>query len=189
MRICWSDGAPLHRVLVCFPAQSTLPAGRNFSGRHGYLQIMAPNFGPGTTRRELLKLRPVLLLGAFALPSLRDRLLAGGLQFNDAVSGATFRRTHPAPVFADANVAPFENFPYNSFDVVDPGVDLERWRLQVGGAVSRPGSYRLDQVQALPRLRQNTRHICVEGWDVVGRFGGARLSDFLELVGADPTAS
>ncbi|MGB9361779.1 MAG: molybdopterin-dependent oxidoreductase, partial [Candidatus Sulfotelmatobacter sp.] len=39
-----------------------------------------------------------------------------------------------------------------------------------------------------PRVRQNTRHICVEGWDVIGRFGGARLSDFLQLVGADPTA-
>jgi len=28
----------------------------------------------------------------------------------------------------------------------------------------------------------------VEGWDVIGRFGGARLSDFLQMVGADPTA-
>jgi DMSO/TMAO reductase YedYZ molybdopterin-dependent catalytic subunit len=36
---------------------------------------------------------------------------------------------------------------------------------------------------------QNTRHVCVEGWDVVGRFGGARLSDFLTLVAADPAAS
>jgi DMSO/TMAO reductase YedYZ molybdopterin-dependent catalytic subunit len=28
----------------------------------------------------------------------------------------------------------------------------------------------------------------VEGWDVIGRFGGVRLSDFLEMVGADPGA-
>jgi DMSO/TMAO reductase YedYZ molybdopterin-dependent catalytic subunit len=28
----------------------------------------------------------------------------------------------------------------------------------------------------------------VEGWDVIGRFGGAQLSDFLQLVGADPAA-
>jgi len=50
------------------------------------------------------------------------------------------------------------------------------------------GEYKLAQFQALPRVRQNTRHICVEGWDVIGRFGGARLSDFLQMVGADPTA-
>jgi DMSO/TMAO reductase YedYZ molybdopterin-dependent catalytic subunit len=28
----------------------------------------------------------------------------------------------------------------------------------------------------------------VEGWDVIGRFSGARLSDFLKLIGADLTA-
>ena len=37
-------------------------------------------------------------------------------------------------------------------------------------------------------MRHNTRHICVEGWDVIGRFGGARLSDFLQMIGADTKA-
>jgi DMSO/TMAO reductase YedYZ molybdopterin-dependent catalytic subunit len=37
-------------------------------------------------------------------------------------------------------------------------------------------------------VRQNTRHVCVEGWDVIGRFGGARLSDFMQMIGADTTA-
>ncbi len=27
-----------------------------------------------------------------------------------------------------------------------------------------------------------------EGWDVIGSFGGVRLSDFLKMIGADPTA-
>jgi DMSO/TMAO reductase YedYZ molybdopterin-dependent catalytic subunit len=58
----------------------------------------------------------------------------------------------------------------------------------VSGEVQRPGEYNLTQIQALPKVRQNTRHICVEGWDVIGRFGGARLADFLRLVGADPYA-
>jgi DMSO/TMAO reductase YedYZ molybdopterin-dependent catalytic subunit len=30
--------------------------------------------------------------------------------------------------------------------------------------------------------------VCVEGWDVIGRFGGTKLSDFLSLIGADTTA-
>jgi len=144
---------------------------------------------PGTTRRELLKLSPALLFGAFAVPSLQERLLSTGVRFSDAVSGAIFRSRHAAPVFADGDVVQFEQFPYNYFDVVDPGINLGTWTLHVGGAVSRPGAYRLDQIMALPRVRQNTRHICVEGWDVIGRFGGARISDFLDLVGADMTAS
>ena len=56
------------------------------------------------------------------------------------------------------------------------------------GAVQKPGEYKLAQIQSLPRVRQNTRHVCVEGWDVIGRFGGARLSDFLQMIGADTTA-
>jgi DMSO/TMAO reductase YedYZ molybdopterin-dependent catalytic subunit len=55
----------------------------------------------------------------------------------------------------------------------------------VTGEVQRLGEYTLELIQVLPRVRQNTRHICVEGWDVIGRFGGARISDFLDLVGAD----
>ena len=72
--------------------------------------------------------------------------------------------------------------------MVDPGVDLENWTLTVQGLVQRPGEYKLSQVQALPKVVQNTRHVCVEGWDVIGNFGGARVSDFLRLVGADTSA-
>ena len=145
-------------------------------------------YRPGTTRRELLQLSPLLLFGAFAVPSLQDRLLGAGVALSDAASSLLFRTAHDAPTFADADVVPFDNFPYNYFDVVDPEVDLDAWTLTVRGAVSRPGEYRLEQIRALPRVRQNTRHICVEGWDVIGRFGGARISDFLDLVGADPRA-
>ena len=37
-------------------------------------------------RRELLKLAPVLALGAFAVPKLREPLLKKGLAFSDWVS-------------------------------------------------------------------------------------------------------
>ena len=140
------------------------------------------------TRRELLKLTPVLALGAFAFPSFQEGLLKKGLGFNDWASARIFRSGHLAPTFADAEVAPFAKFPINDYDVDDPGIDLESWTLTVDGAVQKPGEYKLAQIKALPPKRQNTRHICVEGWDVIGSFGGARLSDFLNLVGADPTA-
>jgi DMSO/TMAO reductase YedYZ molybdopterin-dependent catalytic subunit len=140
------------------------------------------------SRRELLKLAPVLALGAFAIPGLQDRLLKKGLAFSDWAQARLFRSGHLAPTFDTADLTPPAKFPINGYDVDDPGVDLDTWTLTVSGAVKKPGEYTLAQVQALPRYRQNTRHICVEGWDVIGRFGGARLSDFLQLVGADPAA-
>jgi DMSO/TMAO reductase YedYZ molybdopterin-dependent catalytic subunit len=139
-------------------------------------------------RRELLKLAPVVALGAFAVPSWQEGMLKQGLKFSDWASGKFFRTEHLAPTFADNQVAPFEKFPINGYDVADPGVIFENWTLTVTGAVQKPGEYTMTQIQALPRYRQNTRHICVEGWDVIGRFGGARLSDFLKLIGADTSA-
>jgi DMSO/TMAO reductase YedYZ molybdopterin-dependent catalytic subunit len=141
-----------------------------------------------TSRRELLKLVPVLALGAFAIPPFQESLLKKGLAFSDWASARLLRRSHMAPTFTDAQVTPFEKFPINGYDVDDPGVVFETWTLSVSGAVQKPGEYKLAQIQALPRVRQNTLHVCVEGWDVVGRFGGARLSDFLNLIGADTSA-
>jgi DMSO/TMAO reductase YedYZ molybdopterin-dependent catalytic subunit len=139
-------------------------------------------------RRELLKLTPIVALGAFAVPALQTPLLKAGLGFSDWTQSLLFPSGHLAPTFADSDVVPFDKFPINGYDVDDPEVDLDAWTLSVGGAVQKPGEYTLAQVQALPKIQQNTRHVCVEGWDVIGRFGGARLSDFLKLIGADTSA-
>lgn len=139
-------------------------------------------------RRELLKLAPVLALGAFAIPKLQEPLLKAGVDFNDWAAAKLYRQDHLAPTFDAADLTPFAKFPINGYDVEDPGVDFDTWTLTVSGAVQKPGDYKLDQIQALPKIRQNVRHICIEGWDVIGRFGGVRLSDFLQMVGADTTA-
>ena len=141
------------------------------------------------SRRELLKVAPVLGLGIFAFPKVQQALLKKGLGFSDLASARLFRRGHHAPTFADADLTPVDQFPINDYDVDDPGVNLENWTFTVSGALQKPGEYHLEQVQALPKFRQNTRHVCVEGWDVIGRFGGARFSDFLNMIGADTSAS
>jgi DMSO/TMAO reductase YedYZ molybdopterin-dependent catalytic subunit len=137
------------------------------------------------SRRELFKLTPVLALGAFAIPQLQKPLLKGGLAFSDWASARLFRSGHLAPTFAESDLTPFDNFPINDYDVNDPQVDFDKWTLSVTGAVQKPGNYTLRQIQALPKF---TQHVCVEGWDAIGRFGGVRLSDFLKMIGADPTA-
>jgi DMSO/TMAO reductase YedYZ molybdopterin-dependent catalytic subunit len=140
------------------------------------------------TRRELLKLTPVLVLGAFAIPRLQEPLLKAGVGFSDWASARLFRTGHLAPTFDESDLTPFDKFPINGYDVEDPEVDLDKWTLTVSGGVQKPGEYTLAQVQALPKVEQNTRHVCVEGWDVIGRFGGVRVSDFLKMIGADPNA-
>ncbi len=139
-------------------------------------------------RRELLKLSPVLVLGAFAVPKLQEPLLKAGLGFSDWASAKLFRPGHPATTFADSDLTPFERFPLNTYDVDDPEVDFDNWTLTVSGEVEKPGDYKLSRIQSLPRVRQNTLHVCVEGWDVIGRFGGLKLSDFLKMVGGNINA-
>ena len=150
-------------------------------------RIDSPKF-KRVSRRELFKLTPVIALGAFAIPKLQAPLLKAGLGFSDWASSLLFRRGHLAPTFANTALTPFEKFPINDYDVDDPEVDLDHWSLSVGGAAQKAGNYSLAQVQALPKITQNTRHVCVEGWDVIGNFGGARLSDFLAMIGADTTS-
>jgi DMSO/TMAO reductase YedYZ molybdopterin-dependent catalytic subunit len=135
-----------------------------------------------------LKMTPVLALGAFAFPALQKPLLKAGLGFSDWVSAKMFRTNHLAATFADAELTPFDKFPINGYDVADPGVDFDKWNLTVTGAVQKPGDYTLTQIQTLPKFIQNTRHVCVEGWDAIGNFGGVHLSDFLKMIGADTTA-
>ena len=139
-------------------------------------------------RREVLKLTPLVFLGAFAIPKLRDKFLEKGVALSDWASNAYFSKSRLARTFNDSDVIPFANFPYNGYDVIDPEVDLESWTLTVEGLVKSPGEFELSKIQALPKFVQNTRHVCVEGWDAIGNFGGARVSDFLQLIGADTTA-
>ncbi len=139
-------------------------------------------------RRELLKLVPLIAIGAFAIPKLQEPLLMEGLALRDWASAKLFGQHRLEPTYSNSEVAPFDRFPYNYYDVADPEVDLDRWTLTVEGLVKRPGEYKLAQIQALPKVVQNTRHVCVEGWDVVGNFGGTRASDFLRWIGADLTA-
>jgi DMSO/TMAO reductase YedYZ molybdopterin-dependent catalytic subunit len=139
-------------------------------------------------RRELLKLSPLIATGAFAVPKLQGPLLKAGLGFSDWASAKLFRTGHLAPVFANKELTPFNRFPLNTYDVDDPNVDLEHWTLTATGAAHKPADYSLEQIQALPKVVQNTRHVCVEGWDAIGNCGGARLSDFLNMIGVDATA-
>src|SRR5262245_62752812 len=149
---------------------------------------MNTNESARLSRRELLKLSSLALAGAFGFKGIRMPIVEAGLRFSDWISERSLGAKQLAETFPDSKVVSFEKFPYNYYDVLNPEVDLDSWKLTVEGEVMRPGAYTLDQIRELPRISQNTRHICVEGWDVIGSFGGARISDFLDMIGASDSA-
>jgi DMSO/TMAO reductase YedYZ molybdopterin-dependent catalytic subunit len=139
-------------------------------------------------RREFLKLAPVALIAAFAIPRVQRAALPFASDLTGRALGGLHRDAALAPTFAVTDLTPIEHFPVNSYLTDDPGTQAAGWKLIVEGAVESPGEYSLAQIQALPRRTQITRHICIEGWSVIGSFGGVRLADFLLVVGAAPGA-
>ena len=150
--------------------------------------LVSPSAYRTMSRRNLLQLAPLALSAALFLPRVRERLIREGLALSDWASGKLFSRRGRAQTFENFEVVRLEKFPYNYSSVLDPGIDLEKWTLTVEGLVRDPGSYTMAQIQALPKITQNTRHICIEGWDAIGNFGGCRISEFLAFVGAEPGA-
>ncbi len=149
---------------------------------------------PQPSRR--LFLRNGLTLGGLSLltgcklydeASVED-MLARISRFNDKAQAALFSPTKLAPIYTEADLT--RPFPFNAYYGIDEvrQVDGQDFRLEVGGLVSNKRSWRLAELHAMPQTEQITRHICVEGWSAIGRWGGVRFSDFLTQVGADTTA-
>ncbi|HJQ19311.1 MAG TPA: molybdopterin-dependent oxidoreductase [Gemmatimonadaceae bacterium] len=72
-------------------------------------------------------------------------------------------------------------FVSDDMPIWDPAV-RGAWTLQVDGAVRKPMRLTLDQLAALPRHSQTVDHYCVEGWNAVAKWTGARMSDLARVV-------
>jgi DMSO/TMAO reductase YedYZ molybdopterin-dependent catalytic subunit len=139
---------------------------------------------------------PVLLTGC-------DRL-AGNDGFNDALRSAQFlaQRAQSLLTGPEAMAQEFTeddiDAEFRSNGTAMPDSRLYRqllagqfrdWRLAVGGLVGRPGSFSLAELQAMPARTQITRHDCVEGWSVIGKWTGVPLRQLLARVRPLPRAA
>jgi DMSO/TMAO reductase YedYZ molybdopterin-dependent catalytic subunit len=117
-----------------------------------------------------------------------ESLLVKISKFNDAVQAAIFNPNTLAPEYTEAQIT--RPFPFNAYFLEDnsPKIDGAAWKLEVSGLVEQKRAFTLAEFNAMPRFKQITRHICVEGWSAIGSWTGVRLSDFLKLVGADTRA-
>ena len=114
--------------------------------------------------------------------------LATVSRWNDKVQSWLFDPNKLAPTYPESMIT--KPFPFNAFygeDEIRP-VDGARYRLEVTGLVADRRSWSLPELHALPQADQVTRHICVEGWSAIGKWGGVPFSTFLRRVGADLTA-
>jgi len=109
-------------------------------------------------------------------------------RFNDKVQGWLFDPKQLAPTYPETMIT--RPFPFNAYYGQDEirQVDADSYRLEVTGLVADRHAWTLAELGALPQTGQVTRHICVEGWSAIGKWGGVSFASFLSRVGADTSA-
>lgn len=140
--------------------------------------------------RRSLTLGGLSLLTGCALADGNDveAALARVSRFNDRVQAWLFDPKRLAPTYPESMIT--RPFPFNAYygEAEVRRVDGAGFRLEVTGLVADRRSWTLDELQALPQVDQVTRHICVEGWSAIGKWGGVPFAGFLRRVGADTSA-
>ena len=116
-----------------------------------------------------------------------EKMLMSISRFNDRAQAVLFDPDLLAPTYPESMIT--TPFPFNAFYNEDevPKIDSD-YTLNISGMVAKKDAWTLARLYALPQTSQITRHICVEGWSAIGKWGGVVFSDFLKRVGADTTA-
>ena len=140
--------------------------------------------------RRTLTLGGVALLSGCNLsdePSL-ETALERISRVNGTAQAWLFDSAQLAPTYPESMIT--RPFPFNAYYGEDEvrHIDEASYRLEVTGMVADKRSWQLGDLRAMAQTEHITRHICVEGWSAIGRWGGVRFSDFLRRVGADTTA-
>ncbi len=109
-------------------------------------------------------------------------------RFNDKAQAWLFDPTQLAETYPESMIT--RPFPFNAYYDEDetPVVEEASYKLELSGLIADKKSLTLTELRAMPQRDQITRHICVEGWSAVGKWGGVLFSDFLKRIGADTTA-
>jgi DMSO/TMAO reductase YedYZ molybdopterin-dependent catalytic subunit len=143
-----------------------------------------------------LFLKQGLSLGALALLSgceltedgAVQRVLTSMSRWNDTAQGWLFNPNKLAPEYPESAIT--TPFPFNAYYGEDEvrAVDGSSYKLELAGLIRDKKPWGLLELYALSQTSQITRHICVEGWSAIGKWGGVRFSTFLERIGADTSA-
>jgi Oxidoreductase molybdopterin binding domain len=94
---------------------------------------------------------------------------------DDVFSHGLFSETRLAKTFDAADIGEART----NGDEGLSGEPAADWKLMVDGA----NPVTLEQVKALPKVEQITQFKCIEGWNFIMKWSGAKLSDFTSLYG------
>ncbi len=106
-------------------------------------------------------------------------------RWNDRVQAALFSDTTLAPVYPVSRAV--KDFKFNAFfgPQNSPMLNPDDYRLTLSGAIGDKRPWTVERLRALPQESQVTRHVCVEGWSMIGQWAGPPLGTFLARIGAD----
>jgi DMSO/TMAO reductase YedYZ molybdopterin-dependent catalytic subunit len=143
-----------------------------------------------------LFLKQGLSLGALALLGGCDmtngetveKMLWSMSRWNDKAQALLFNPHRLAPTYPESAIT--KPFPFNAYydEAEVPQVDPATYKLELRGMIQDRKPWTLQELYALPQTTQVTRHICVEGWSAIGKWGGVPFRSFLERIGADLSA-
>ena len=97
---------------------------------------------------------------------------------------------HANPANLDTSL--LETTPIQEFDVMGETthpVDLQSWRLSIGGAVHQPTEFTYEELLALPIVELNVLLICPGFFAYNGKWKGFSVARLLDDVGIDPEAT
>jgi hypothetical protein len=130
------------------------------------------------TRRSFLKGGIAAAAGFGTWMWIRDSLHDGGIQkplrraeqADDVFSRALFSNSRLARTFDAAEIGEARaNGDIGLGDDPDPD-----WKLEIDGG----NPVTLEQIKALPKMEEITQFKCIEGWNYIMKWGGARFCDF-----------
>jgi DMSO/TMAO reductase YedYZ molybdopterin-dependent catalytic subunit len=159
-------------------------------------KLLTPSKELHDVQRRLFMGR-ALSLGALAMltgceapadDSTAQSILDAMSRWNDNVQLAIFGENRMAPTYSEAQIT--DPFPFNAYYGEEDVrvVKEEGYKLELAGLIEKKDPWTLQNLRALPQVSQITRHICVEGWSAIGKWGGVPLGDFLRMIGADTKA-
>lgn len=180
---------PAARVVTAF---ALLLAFAAYAGSVAF--VLRPRPRPGDDQAASSPRRRALLMGgAGAALAVATGGLAG-LLYRRATfglfgyDGLQLRGSKTAPI------TPNDKFYVVTKNLIDPDVNASWWRLAVDGAVDRPRSYSLDELNSLPSFRQEQTLECISNRVGSGLMSnavwtGVRLPDLLAAAGPARSAT